>query len=62
MANRRSMPLLTELEEFNGRLAAINISLLVELVECRPGSWAPTKGNGEATHPRQDRHAIIGRR
>jgi hypothetical protein len=33
MANRRSMPLLTELDEFNGRLFSINISLLAELAD-----------------------------
>jgi hypothetical protein len=31
MANRKSMPLLTELKELNGRLFSINISLLTEL-------------------------------
>ena len=33
MANRKSMPLLTELEEFNGRIFSINISLLAELAD-----------------------------
>ena len=33
MTNRKSMPLLTELEEFNGRLFSINISLLAELAD-----------------------------
>jgi hypothetical protein len=33
MANRSSMPLLTELEELNGRLPSINISLLTELAD-----------------------------
>jgi hypothetical protein len=32
MANRK-MPLLTELEELNGRLFSINISLLAELAD-----------------------------
>jgi hypothetical protein len=31
MANRKSMPLLTELKELNGRLFSINISLRTEL-------------------------------
>jgi hypothetical protein len=33
MANRKSMPLLTELEELNGRSFSINISLLAELAD-----------------------------
>ena len=33
MANRESMPLLTELEELNGRLISINIALLAELAD-----------------------------
>jgi hypothetical protein len=33
MANRKSMPLLTELEELKGRLFSINISLLAELAD-----------------------------
>ena len=33
MTNWKSMPLLPELEEFNGELFSINISLLAELVD-----------------------------
>jgi hypothetical protein len=33
MTNRELMPLLTELEQFNGRLVSINIALLVELAD-----------------------------
>ena len=33
MANRKSMPLLTELKKFNGRIFSINISLLAELAD-----------------------------
>ena len=33
MANLGLMPLLTELEEFNGRVGSINISLLAEVTD-----------------------------
>jgi hypothetical protein len=33
MANRKTMPLLTELKELKGLLGSINIALLAELVD-----------------------------
>jgi hypothetical protein len=52
MANRESMPLLTELEELNGRLVSINIVLLAELTDILCSVCFGEIGTGLETHGR----------